>query len=606
MGLLTSHAQMMFFAMIGLGAVWLFFTILEIVETKSIKTSIKPALFFWISVVLGLSLGAVQFYPTFQYVQDAHSVRGVDKGFAFSSSWSMHWAEVFSLWVPEFGNWFEYYWGKNPFKLNSEYVGAVATITAALAFVFKPSKWRFFYLAFGIFILLFSMGASSPGIRYGNNPEDVISVYTLAYHFVFGIKKFRAIAMIMFWVSFVVVLLSAFLLKDILDEEWKKFSEERLKKTKTGLLISIAAAVVISLIFANQSFVFGLMEALGNPVGDKKNIFDANFSKNYIPALTGWAFIAIITLGCVWAVICGYLKKEIAVAVFLVLGMIDVIRVDTKFILVQSNSQYKRVPNAVAEVLKKTKNNPARSMFLRGVSNNANVESFYGLEGVNGFHDNELRRYREFRGDGGINYLTPIHMRANLGYLNPFSDGGNALDIANCRYIFYPSQNGTLAYVENKNAMERLAFTNNYVVIEDREKISAELKNPNFDVHKTVILEKKPNFESVEDANTQISVKWTKYTANEKAAQIESATNGILRISEVYYVGWSVFIDGKKQEIINSDLAFMAVEIPAGKHEVVMKVGSPYMNAALLLSIPGYGFLLAVLGLNLARRKKVK
>jgi len=604
MGVLTSHAQMMFFTMVGLGAVWLFFTIFQIIETKNVKTSIKPALFFWASVIFGLSLGAVQLYPTFQFVQDAHSVRGVDRGFAYSTSWSMHWAEIFSLWVPEFGNWFEYYWGENFFKLNTEYVGAVATITAALALVFKPSKWRFFWLAFGILILLFSMGADSPGIRYGSNLEDVISVYTLAYNFVFGIKKFRAISMVTFWFSFVIVLLSAFSLKDILDEEWKNFSETRLKKTKTGLLISIVAVVAISLVFANQNFVFNLMQTLGNPVGEKKNIFDANFDKNYIPALTGWVFIAIITLGGVWAVICGYVKKEIAVAAFLVLGMIDMIRVDTKFVLIQSNAQYKRVPGAVAEVLKKTKNNPARSMFLPGVNSNANAESFYGLEGVSGFHDNELRRYREFRGKSDENYLAPIYMRYNMGYPNPFSDGGNALNIANCRYIFYATQSGTLEYAENKNALERLAFTNNYVVMENREEISEKLKNPNFAVNKTVILEKKPKFESVEDANTQISVKWTKYTANERAAEIEVETDGILRISEVYYTGWSVFIDGKKQEVINSDLAFMAVEIPAGKHKVEMKVKSPYMNTAVLLSIPGFGFLLAVLGLNFARRKK--
>ncbi|MDR0304461.1 MAG: YfhO family protein [Chitinispirillales bacterium] len=607
LGLLTSHIQMMFFTFIGLGAIWLFFTIFEVFGKKNVKITIKPALFFWGSVVLGLSLGAAQLYPAFRYVQDAHSIRGVDRGFEFATSWSMHWAEIFSLWVPEFGNWFGYYWSGNAFKLNTEYVGAVAMITAFSAFVFKPSKWRFFCLSLGIFFLLLSMGADSPGIRFSGNPEDKISIYTIAYHFIPGVKKFRAMAMVMYWFSFVIVFLSALSLKDILDEEWKNWSEIRLKNTKFGLLISIPVIIAVSFVFANQNFVFGLMQPLCNSLAEKKNIFEANFQKNYIPALIGWTFIAIIIIGGIWAVICGRLKKGLLFALILVLGMIDTIRVNKSFIQYQSNAQYKKTPNAIADVLRKTKNEPARSMYWPGIDPNVNIESFYGLEGVNGFHDNELVRYREFRGQGGMNYLSPIFERANMGYSDPISDGGNALNLANCKYVFYPNRTGQLQVIENKNAMPRLAFTNSYIVESDRSIISETINNADFAVHETAILEQKPSFESVgENVNTQISTKWLKYTANDRIADVEVSVNGLLRISEVYYPAWKVFIDGKKAEIINCDLAFMAVEVPAGKHKVQIKIDSLYMNTALLLSIPGCIFLLLALSLNFTKKKVMK
>ena len=577
-GLLSSHIQMMYFVFMGIGATWLFFTVSEIIETKNIKSVSKQAIFFWGAVLGGLSLGAVQFYPAFQFVQDAHSVRGIDRGFEFASSWSLHWAEVFSLWVPEFGNWFDYYWGENYFKLNTEYVGAVAMLTAALAFVFKPTKWRFFWLGFGVLIVLLSLGASSV-------------VYRLAYDLVFGIKKFRAISMAMFWFSFVTVLLSALALKDIMTEEWKNFNEIRLKRTKAGLLISLFAVVFISLIFANQSFVFDLMRTLGNPITERENVFDVNFKRNYIPALIGWATLAVIILTCVWAVICGHLKKEIALTVILVLGMVDLLRINTQFISIGSNAQFRRVPVAVKEVLDKTKNDPARSMFLRGTSNNANIESFYGLEGINGFHDNELARYREFRGQNGVNY---------------YSEGSNELNIANCKYIFYGMQTGQLAYFENPHALGRLAFTDKYRV-EERDNISQILRNPIFPSHNTVIIERAPDFKSSDFANTAISVKWIKYTANERLAEVTVETAGLLRISEVFYDGWSVYLNGRKQEIINSDLAFMAIEIPAGKHEVLMKIKSPYIGTAILLSIPGCILLLAaVIGSSRFSYRKTK
>jgi len=616
-GILSSHIKMMFFVSWCLGAVWLFFSIFKYYETKNFKILLKPAVYFWVAVFAGLSLSAIQFFPAFQFVQDAQSVRGVDKGFEFSASWSMHWAEMFSLWVPEFGNWFGYYWGQNYFKLNSEYIGAVAMILAVLAFVFKPSKWRFFWLAFAIFIMLFSMGASSPGIRYGENSEDVMSVFALAWKFVFGLSKFRAVAMAMFLVSFSIILLSAFALKDFWLEEWKNWSETRLKKTKNILLGLCGGVIVVAVIFANQNFVYGLMQTLGNPIGDKKDVFDLNFQKNFIPALVGFVFIAIAVIGCVWAVMCGYLKKQVAIFVIFVLAMIDLIRVDVQFIQTQSNAQFKKVPPAVAEVLRKTQNEPYRSMFLPGLSNVASIEGYYGLESLNGYHENELARTREFRGEGpmftgerwqmvrGINYLKPIFDRANMGYSDPISEGSNALDLANCKYIFYGTQTGQLAFVENKNVMPRIAFTNSYEVIDNHEKISEKLQNPSFDVKKVAILEQKPNFASVneENANTKISTKWLKYTANKRIAEVEVSTTGLLRISEFFYDGWTILVDGKKVPIINSDIAFMAVEVPAGKHKVEMRIGSPYWNTALILTIPGAILLLIVL-MQIIRRKK--
>ena len=602
LGILTSHIQMLYFTLWGLGAVWLFFTIIKIVETKNIKTVIKPSVFFWSGVFLGLTLGALQLYPAYQFVQDAHSVRGVDRGFEFATSWSMHFAEIMSLWVPEYGNWLQYYWGENFFKLNTEYVGAAATLLAVLAFVFKPSAWRIFWIAFAVFVLLFSLAAGSPGIRFGENPEDVLSIYTLFYWFVPGVNKFRANAMIMFWAAFVIVLLSTLSLKDIWAEEWKKWSLKRLLNTKKGLLIGIGAITLISLLFANKGFNFDISNAFTPNLESKKHIWEANFEKNFLPALFGWWVIATIILTSIWAVLSSRLKKEFAVGIIFVLAMIDLLRINTQFIDFQSNAQYRRVPNAVAEVLRKTKNDPARSMFLPGITQNASMEAFWGLEGVNGFHDNELVRYRTFRGHGGRNFLIGIQT------LDQLFSGTNALNLANCQYIFYATPAGQLAYIENKNALPRLAFTNSYIVESDTGKIPTILQNPHFNVRRTAILEQKPNFASVGEANaiTEISSKWLKYTANKRIAEVEVPTNGLLRVSEVFYPAWRIYINGKRAEVLNADMAFMAVEIPAGKHTVEMKIDSLYKKDAMPFFVAGVIFVLAVFTREFWRKRNEK
>ena len=589
LGIYTSHIQMVYFVLWGLGAVWLFWTILQMIQNNSLHIA-RTAGFFWGGVFLGLALSLPQFYPAFQFVQDAHSVRGVDRGFEFATSWSMHFAEIMSLWVPEYGNWLQYYWGENFFKLNTEYVGAAATLLAVLAFVFKPSAWRIFWLAFAVFILLFSLAAGSPGIRFGENPEDVLSIYTLFYWFVPGIDKFRANAMITFWVAFVIVLLSSLSLKDILSEEWKKWSPKRLLNTKKGLLIGIGAITLISILFANKGFNYDISLAFTPNLESKKHIWEANFEKNFLSALLGWWVIASIILASIWAVLSGRLKKEFAVGIIFVLAMIDLLRINTQFIDFQSNAQYRRMPNAVAEVLRKTKNDPARSMFLPGITQNASMEAFWGLEGVNGFHDNELVRYRTFRGQGGRNFLIGIQT------LDQVLGGTNALNLANCRYIFYATPTGQLAFVENQNALSRLAFTNSYIVESDTGRIPRMLQNPNFDARKTAILEQRPNFASVreENAETQISTKWLKYTPNRRVAEVEVPVNGLLRISEVFYPAWRIYINGKRAEVLNADMAFMAVEIPAGKHKVEMKIDSLYKGRTMPFFIAGLVFVLAV------------
>jgi len=629
--LLTVHVQMVYFALWAIGAVWLFNGILLFQkirhkigdERKSeIKLLRNGTLFFWGGVFLGLMIGAPQFLVSMFFIQNAHSVRG-EIDFAKATSWSLHFAEIMSLWIAEFSGWYQYYWGENFFKLNTEYIGAAAMILAVLAFVFKPSKWRIFWLALSVFIMLLAVAANSPGIRFGPNPQDVISLYMFAYNFIPGIDQFRAMGMIIFVAAFAIILLSAVALKDIWNEEWKNFSPKRLKNTKIGLLASVGVISLICLAFADKGFNFAFSDMFsanlaGNQQGNGVQICERNFTENFLPALGIWWIIATAILVSVWATVCGYLKKEIAIAIIFILGIIDMLRVGTQFVNFQSNAIYRNTPPAVAEVLRRTNiergGAPARTMVFPEVQRvwNENIESFWGLEGVNGFHDNELVRYREFRARGGMNYFAPIFQRAQMGVADPVAEGSNTLNLAGVRYVFFFPQGASradqLMFLENRNAMPRLAFTNSFVVKDDWQEISQTINNPAWLAHKTAILEQTPSFVSAETdgANTNITTRWIKYTPNRRIAEVQVETQGLLRISESFYPSWEVFVNGEKAQIINSDLAFMAVEIPAGTHTIEMKVDSLYMRYGLLAALPAYIFVLVVLGIAAAKKIREK
>ena len=52
---------------------------------------------------------------------------------------------------------------------------------------------------------------------------------------------------------------------------------------------------------------------------------------------------------------------------------------------------------------------------------------------------------------------------------------------------------------------------------------------------------------------------------------------GYLLMTIPYADGWTAYVDGKETEIIRADRAFMAFDLPAGEHEIILKYHTPYL-----------------------------
>lgn len=65
-------------------------------------------------------------------------------------------------------------------------------------------------------------------------------------------------------------------------------------------------------------------------------------------------------------------------------------------------------------------------------------------------------------------------------------------------------------------------------------------------------------------------------------ADVESDSDGYLVRAERYDQGWSAFIDGQTAEVLRANGDFMAVSLPAGRHQVVWLYRQASMEAALL------------------------
>ncbi len=589
--LYTSHIQMTYFVLWGVFFYWVMHSIVSYRREKKILPVATRSLLFWCAVFGGIGLAFIQIFPSFMYIRDAFSVRGVDRGFEYAASWSLHWPEVFSLWVPEFGNTLNYYWSENPFKLNSEYAGAMAVLFAVMAVVIKPKPWRMFWGGVSLFTVLYSLGAHTP-------------VFHIVYAVVPGVKKFRAGSMLMFWFSFGTILLASLFFKDVVGGFFNGLSEERRKKIRKGILIGIGAMTAVALLFSIKGFALGFMQHLTESLSDrqKERIFDANFSKNFVPFLWVWWLFAATSLGLLWGVVGNKVNKYVFLTVVLVIGLVDVVRVNMQFVSVINPSPYFASEPAIVDLQNEMKQEPFRCFTLPGTLPQ-NAEGIHGLEGVNGFHDNELRWYREFRGDqqdrnffekivGVMADGKPYLIAENLKSGNPF------LDLANVKYYLVRSNSG-LMKIKNEAALGRLSFAKDFVVL-DSSRIIEALRSGGYDPRKTVALLAEPAIkpvvstgDSVSDPQRLLSVKWDTYTPNYRKASVSVKQDGFLRISEVYYPGWEIRVDSKPVPVLRADLAWMAVNVSHGDHTVEMFPHSLYLKKAQLVSFP----LLALLGL---------
>mgnify|MGYP003488747238 FL=1 len=94
------------------------------------------------------------------------------------------------------------------------------------------------------------------------------------------------------------------------------------------------------------------------------------------------------------------------------------------------------------------------------------------------------------------------------------------------------------------------------------------------DLHRVAVVDRK--FQNVLGSvpagadSCRISVKLTEYEANRLAYEIDSEKGGVLVFSDIYYPGWTATVSGKEVPVARANYILRAIQVPAGKHEVVM------------------------------------
>jgi hypothetical protein len=122
---------------------------------------------------------------------------------------------------------------------------------------------------------------------------------------------------------------------------------------------------------------------------------------------------------------------------------------------------------------------------------------------------------------------------------------------------------------EYKEALPRFFLADDFVIEKNKQKIVDYLFDKNFDLGKKVVIEEEPKIKIEKNTNQTGKTEIVNYSPNFIELKVETEKPQLLFLSDNYYPGWQVYIDGKQDKIYRADYTFRAVAVPAGRHQVI-------------------------------------
>lgn len=602
--ILANHPQLAYFATWGLGLYFLFSLIWDYKDNKKIGRLVKPVVYFVVAVLLGLALSLVQILPPYIYVNKYSPRAEGGKGYEYSTSWSFHPEEIASQLVPEFvginlQNEGDTYWGRNGFKINSDYAGIVPLIFAFLALFLVRNRKIWFFSGLSLLALIYSLGAHTP-------------IFRLFYHFVPQVKSFRAPGLILFLMVFSIAVIALFGLEKILGGI-KDLKEN--KKINNLLLILVLTFFGLAFLFSVAgSGLLSLWNAIlyADILPQKKEVMLSNLSN-----ISKGFWITFLLVSGVCLSIYLYLKDKLKKGYFLflvgILLFLDLWRWDAKFIQNFDYHSYFQKDQIVDYL--KNDGEPYRVMVLGGTYPSNNFLALYGIEEVLGYHGNELKKYDEFTEK---DYLESARTQAEAGerYLRFLM--GPKLDLLNVKYllfrgVFPDTSKYKLVYsAEGKNLylnpryLQRARMVYKYEVIKNKEMVLKRLNDPDFNYRETIILEEDLGIDTCRDASLCVSAPARIIENKINSLTIEAKTDipGFLVLAENNYPSWKAIVDGKETKIYTADYIFRAISLDKGVHKIKLVYDSKSYKIGKTSSLLTAIFYLFILGFFLTGKLK--
>jgi len=301
----------------------------------------------------------------------------------------------------------------------------------------------------------------------------------------------------------------------------------------------------------------------------------SELAERYSSVLSGFGIVAFVfialTIVVLWLVIRSTLKPFVGGVMFAVLSLLDLSIVGSTFNqnMVNPAETYERTNAAIPQRMR------ADAM---------PTDSLYRLS---------IRTRGAMLMSQNQGLVTPVmlfegYMPILIERRLPFAPTGEqTLDLLNIRYaVAIDTASGEPFLRERPSAFPRARML--YDAVETTPDKTADLAKSGAVNFATQALIEKPLAMALPKqvpSVVQHRIHCTEYSANSISYDVETAENGLLALSEIWYPAWKATLDGQETEILRTNYSLRGIAVPKGKHTLVLSYDSSAFRLGAWISI---------------------
>ena len=481
------------------------------------------------------------------------------------------------------------YWGGQPFTAGPTYLGAAALFLAVLGLILCEGRNRWWMVAITLLMLLLAWGRNLMGFT------------EFFFNYLPGYNKFRTVSMTLTVVQWIVPLMGALALGELIRTDRAK--QLTLKSVAWAAGITGGLCLVMILL-GGSLFSFGEQEASELMTGYMREIFAANNLQSYIDRgmdlewgemlasamvaerismmqADAWRSLVMVALAAVAVLLFvgGKINRIALGGSLAVVMLIDLVPVDLRFLSHDDFVSPARRKIAMTEADRAILQDrePGYRVLNLTVSPFNDASTSYFHRSVGGYHGAKLARYQDLID----RYLAQAD--------------GDVLDMLNTRYLIVRGEGG-----KPEPRLRTTAYGPAWFVEEVSYAPTAaseiELLGQ-VDLKQTAIVAGKDGALISTPVNkaAERTITMTDYRPHYQRYTYSTPTDAVAIFSEIYYdKGWKAYIDGEEAPYFRADYVLRGMQLPAGQHTVEWRFHAP--NWGLISTITGVASALILLG----------
>ena len=563
LAIMTPHNQMVYYLALFSIPFTIWIALRGRDEPLGTPVAIRRVLIAGAAAALGLAIAAVQFFPFYAYLDFA--ARGAARGYEYATSYSMPPEEMLNFYLPQFSGFIEEYWGRNPIKLHSEYIGVVVLLVGGLAFgaAGRRKEVWFFGIA-GAVATLVALGGHTPFYRL--------------WYLLPMMKVVRAPAMIFYIAQLAIAVFAAVGVERAMRDGVKR-----------GYLIGWGVFGLVMLVLAGGGALTSIAKSLSPP--ERYGQIEQNAGAVIGGAVRSFLFVAAAA-AVLWAATTTRISRGAAAAALVALAALDLWTVERRYFRFSPPARVLYGSDPTVEYLQKLEE-PGRviALCLSSPACGGGDPIFTGdalmlhhVRAVTGHQGNELQRWvelagakspappsnfvrREFRRLTNARFwLTDVELPAEHPQLPGMRFTRRVGPVRNAA--------GTEVWLFEFNESNPAAWVAPLIAEAGSDAIRATVMDPSFDVRRAALFDSSTAVEGAATtaAPERLAISTHVQYISPREIRVDlgspAPASSALLVSENWYPGWGARVDGRPAVVARADYTLIGVPLPEGARRV--------------------------------------